>query len=208
LSDLATLEGSLYREIVKVRLDVIREFENLVDENEKEKVLQKHLFSHLWLLDPGWERAAGSERIEQRLKKDYKPFKPNLSDKETKGRVDIRYRTNAGEHIVVELKRADRQLRMDELLEQGNKYLTALQKCLKAEGKQDPHISIVFVVGRSVKEENDPGGAEKVSKALGSINARVVHYETLISNARSAYDEFLKGSAKADRLDKILKGLK
>jgi hypothetical protein len=36
----------------------------------------------------------------------------------------------------------------------------------------------------------------------------VVHYETLISNARSAYDEFLKGSAKADRLDKILKGLK
>jgi hypothetical protein len=208
LSDLATLEGSLYREIVKVRLDVIREFENLVDENEKEKVLQKHLFSHLWLLDPGWERAAGSERIEQRLKRDYKPFKPNLSDKETKGRVDIRYRTNAGEHIVVELKRADRQLRMDELLEQGNKYLTALQKCLKAEGKQDPHISIVFVVGRPVKEEDDPGGAEKVSKALGSINARVVHYETLISNARSAYDEFLKGSAKADRLDKILKGLK
>ena len=71
LSDLATLEGSLYREIVKVRLDVIREFENLVDDNEKEKVLQKHLFTNLWLLDPGWERAAGSERIEKTLKKDY-----------------------------------------------------------------------------------------------------------------------------------------
>lgn len=208
LSDLATLEGSLYREIVKVRLDVIREFENLLDSNEKEKVLQKHLFTHLWLLDPGWERAAGSARIEQRLKKDYKAFKPNLSDKESKGRVDIKYRTNAGEHIVVELKRSDRQLRMDELLEQGNKYLTALQKCLKAEGKQDPHISIVFVVGRPVREEDDPSGTEKVSKALGSINARVVHYETLISNARAAYDEFLKGSAKADRLDKILRSLK
>ncbi|MGE4226395.1 MAG: ATP-binding protein [Vicinamibacterales bacterium] len=207
LSDLATLEGSLYREIVKVRLDVIREFESLVDDNEKEKVLQKHLFSHLWLLDPGWERAAGSERIEQRLKKDYKAFKPDLSDRESKGRVDIKYRTNAGEHIVVELKRADRGLGMAELMDQGNKYLTALQKCLKAEGKQDPHISIVFVVGQPVREDDEPGGPAKVAKALGAINARVVHYETLIGNARAAYDEFLKGSAKADKLDKLLRAL-
>ena len=125
------------------------------------------MFTHLWLLDPGWERAAGSERIEQSLKKDYKPFSPKLSDEESKGRVDIQYRTNAGEHIVVELKRSNRQLRMDELLEQGNKYLTALQKCLHAMGKQDPHISIVFVVGKPVKEEDDPSGTEKVSKALG-----------------------------------------
>jgi hypothetical protein len=208
LSDLSTLEGSLYRDIVQVRLDVIREFENLVDINEKEKVLQKHLFTHLWLLDAGWERAAGSERIEQKLKKDYKAFSPTLTEKESRGRVDIKYRTNAGEHIIVELKRAKRKLGMAELLEQGNTYLTALQKCLKAEGKENPHISIVFVVGQPVGEEDDPGGTAKVRTALGSINARAIHYETLISGARAAYDEFLKGSAKADRMDKILKRVK
>ena len=114
---------------------------------EKEKVLQKHLFTHLWLLDPGWERAAGSERIEQTLKRQYTAFKPGLSDKESKGRVDIRYRTNAGEHIIVELKRAGRQLSVHELVEQGNKYRTGLWKCLESAGFPQPHIAIVFVVG-------------------------------------------------------------
>lgn len=207
LADLSMLEGSLYREIVKVRLDVIKEFENLVDVDEKEKVLQKHLFTHLWLLDPGWERAAGSERIEQILKKEYKVFSPALSDKESKGRVDIRYRTNAGEHIIVELKRAKRLLRVDELVEQGNKYRTALHKCLTAQGIQNPHISIVFVVGTLLSEQDDPGGPEMIEKALGAISGRVTHYEALIDAARAAYGDFLVGSGKADRIDKILKKL-
>lgn len=207
LSDLSMLEGSLYREIVKVRLDVIREFENLVDADEKEKVLQKHLFTHLWLLDPGWERAAGSERIEQILKKEYKVFGPSLSDRESKGRVDIRYRTNAGEHIIVELKRAKRRLRVDELWEQGNKYRTALLKCLTAQNIPNPHISIVFVVGTPLFEEDDPGGPEIIEKTLSAINGRVTHYEALISAAQTAYGDFLEGSAAADRIDKILQKL-
>jgi hypothetical protein len=47
LSDLATLEGSLYGQIVRSRLDVIRGFEGIVDANEKEKVLQEYLFENL-----------------------------------------------------------------------------------------------------------------------------------------------------------------
>jgi hypothetical protein len=207
LSDLSTLEGSLYREIVKVRLDVIKEFENLVDANEKEKVLQKHLFTHLWLLDPGWERAAGSGRIEQILKKDYKEFKPDLSDEESKGRVDIRYRTNAGEHIIVELKRAKRRLHLAELVEQGPKYRAALHKCLASQGDESPHISVVFVVGEPLFEQEDFQGPAMVKDALRSFNGRVIHYEALISNAQAAYSDFLAGSAKADRIDRILKKL-
>jgi hypothetical protein len=204
LSDLSTLEGSLYREIVRVRLEVIKDFENLVDANEKEKVLQKHLFTHLWLLDPGWERAAGSERIEQILKKEYKVFKPSLSEKESKGRVDIRYRTNAGEHIIVELKRAKRHLSVPELFEQGNKYRTALVKCLEVQGVHNPHISIVFVIGTRLAEEDDPGGHEIIVKTLNAINARVIHYEELIESARQAYGDFLVQSGKADKIDGIL----
>ncbi len=208
LSDLSTLEGSLYREIVKVRLDVIKEVENLVDANEKEKVLQKHLFTHLWLLDPGWERAAGSERIEQILKKDFKEFNPKLSDDESKGRVDIRYRTNAGEHIIVELKRAKRRLHLAELVEQGPKYRAALHKCLAAQGDDNPYISVVFVVGEPLFEQEDFQGPAMVKDALKSFNGRVIHYEALISKAQTAYSDFLEGSAKADRIDKILQKLK
>jgi hypothetical protein len=207
LSDLSLLEGSLYREIVKVRLQVIRDFEGLVDVNEKEKVLQKHLFKNLWLLDPGWERAAGSDRIEQILKRDYRAFSPNLSEKESKGRVDIRYRTNGGEHIIVELKRAKRKLRVDELVEQGNKYLNALLKCLQAQGTPNPHISIVFVIGTPLYEEDDPRGHETIEKLLSAINGRVTQYEALINGAREAYGEFLVQSAKADKIDRILQKL-
>ena len=207
LSDLSTLEGSLYREIIKVRLDVIAEFENLVDENEKEIVLQKHLFNNLWLLDPGWERAAGSERIENLLRKDFKEFNPDLSDAESKGRVDIRYRTNAGEHIIVELKRAQRRLHVYELWEQGNKYRKALFKCLKSQGTENPNISIVFVVGRPLHEDDDPGGVETTKKTLDSINARQIHYERLIASARAQYGEYLAASDKTDRLDTILRKL-
>lgn len=207
LSDLSDLEGSLYREIVRVRLDVIREFENLVDADEKEKVLQKHLFKDLWLLDPGWDRATGSERIEEALKKRFKEFKPNLTDKQSKGRIDIRYRTNADQHIIVELKRAKRVMKLDELMKQGLLYKNALHKCLRATGVENPHISIVFVVGPEVEEAGEPDGKKTVADALRSFNGRVIQYETLITGARAAYDEYLKRSAKADQLDRILKKL-
>jgi len=207
LSELADLEGSLYREIVKVRLDVIKEFENLVDGNEKERVLQKHLFTNLWLLDAGWERAAGSERIEQILKKDYKEFSPDLTDEESKGRVDIRYQTNAGEHIIVELKRAKRRLHVGELLEQGAKYRTALHKCLTSQGVANPYISIVFVVGMPLYEEDGPDGLKNSQASLAAFGARVEQYESLIAAAQAQYGEFLERSAKADKIDAILQKL-
>jgi hypothetical protein len=207
LSDLSTLEGSLYLEIVRVRLDVLGEFESLVDVDEKEKVLQKHLFDNLWLLDPGWERAAGSQRLEQTLKRDYKVFRPNLTDKESKGRIDIRYRTNADQHILIELKKAGRVLKVSELVEQGGMYVSALRKCLKAEGRQNPQISVVFVVGQPLAEQKDPDGVDVNRTLEASFNGRVIHYETLIRNARESYGEYLKAKAKVDRIDSILRKL-
>lgn len=69
LADRDSLESSLYRVIIKSRLEAIRSLAGLVDANKKEKVLQKYLFDHLWLLDPMWDRATDSARIEQTLKK-------------------------------------------------------------------------------------------------------------------------------------------
>jgi len=67
LGDRDALEASLYRDIVKSRLEAIAKFDGLIDDDAKEKVLQQYLFDHLWLLDPSWERAAGSELMEKRL---------------------------------------------------------------------------------------------------------------------------------------------
>ena len=198
----------MYRDIVKARLDVICKFEDLVDVDAKEKVLQAHLFENLWLLDPGWERAAGSERIEQTLKKEYKDFDVKLTDDESKGRLDIRYKTNAGEHIIVELKRAGRPMKLFELQEQGQKYRTALAKCLKVEGVENPLISIVFVLGRPVAEDEDTYlPPDYVGKTLQPLNARIVYYDQLIKSARDAYAEFLERSKQVDRIDQFLSQL-
>jgi hypothetical protein len=208
LADMSALEGSMYRDIVKARLDVISKFENLVDADAKEKVLQQHLFENLWLLDPGWERASGSERIEQSLKRDYKEFDPSLSDDESNGRLDIRYKTNAGEHIIVELKRAGRPMRAPELVNQGQKYLSALTKCLRASGVEAPAISIVFVLGKPVAEDEETGLPPRyVSGLMQSLGARIVYYDQLIRSARDAYAEYLERSKDVDRIDKLLSQL-
>lgn len=207
LSDLAGLEGALYRDIVKARLEVIKEFKGLVDANEKGKVLQKHLFENLWLLDPGWERAAGSDRVEQTLKKEYGAFSQVLNDDQSKGRVDIRYKTNAGQHIIVELKRAGRQLTLGELIDQGAMYKNALTKCLAALDIHEPFISVVFVVGKPVEGEDDPGGPRTIADTLKGMSARVVHYEKLIDQADASYSEYLAKSADVDRIEKILQSV-
>jgi hypothetical protein len=46
-----------------------------------------------------------------------------------------------------------------------------------------------------------------IEKALSAIGGRATHYEALIDAARAAYGDFLVGSGKADRVDKILKKL-
>ena len=115
------LESALYCDITKSRLEAIKSFQKLVDQNDKEKVLQRYLFDHLWLLDPAWERAAGSELIETRLLKEGVIVK-DMSKKESLKRVDIAYRSSAGKHILVELKRADKNITLSELRKQGEKY--------------------------------------------------------------------------------------
>ena len=207
LAGLDDIENTLYSQIVKSRIQVIRAFQGLVDENEKEKVLQKYLFNHLWLLDPSWERATGSELIETRLTSQYKEFSPDLTEKQSLGRVDIAYRTTAGKHIIVELKRANKKLTVSQLLGQGHNYVTALRKCLLAADEGEGPIEVVFVIGRPLDEEqDDPEYVERAMSALGS-SSRVKHYDGLIENALRAYDEYIQARKKVDRIANIVDSL-
>lgn len=206
--DLASLEGALYADIVRSRLQVLKSFEGLVDADAKERVLQEHLFKNLWLLDTAWERATDSQRMEQRLRREFpKQFGAKLSDKETKGRYDIKYKTVGGRSVLVELKRADRRLHLSEVLSQVSKYFNALTKCLQATGEQTPHIEIAVVVGQPLYEEADPDGPKKIQGVLREYNARVMHYETLITHAQQAYAEYLTHAQTIDRVQKIVNKL-
>ena len=203
LADRDSLEASLYRDIVKSRLDAIKDFQSIVDDNAKEKVLQKYLFNHLWLLDPAWERATSSPVMETRLL-DEGVLIEDMTKKEELGRVDIAYRTMAGKHIIVELKRVKRKMKLLDLVAQGTTYVDKLTKILNTQGSSTPNIEVIFVLGEPVDEEKNNPDRLKASLTSISPGSRIVHYDALIQGAQEAYSEFLKQSKELDRLEKIV----
>jgi hypothetical protein len=204
VGDLQALEGSMYRDIIRERIAVIAQFKKLVDDDAKEKVLQETLFRNMWLLDAGWERATEDPTMEQTLKTEYKEFADGLDEEKSKGRIDIRYRRNAGEHIIVELKRSKRVISIGELMDQGEKYRTALIECVQKAYNlpTPPHVELVFVLGEKVRAD-----AEVVQKSLSALNARVMYYQEMIRDSEAAYAAFLERTEKADAIDAVVKSL-
>lgn len=203
LADRDSLEASLYRDIVKSRLDAIRDFQTIIDEDAKERVLQKYLFDHLWLLDPAWERATGSPIMESRLTTEGVLIK-DMTEKERLGRVDIAYRTNAGKHVIVELKKVGRKMGLLELVEQGQTYVDKLTKILREQNQPNPDIEVIFVLGKTVDEEASNPDRLKSSMASISPGSRIVHYDTLIRGAQEAYSAYIEKSKSLDKLEKIV----
>jgi Histidine kinase-, DNA gyrase B-, and HSP90-like ATPase len=203
LADRDSLEASLYRDIVQSRLGAIQEFAKIVDEDAKEKVLQKYLFDHLWLLDPSWERASGSEQMEKRLRTEGVVVN-DFTENEKLQRVDIRYRTYAGKHIIVELKKVGRKMKLIELQEQGQRYVDGLRKILLQQGDASPNIEVVFVLGKAIDEETMNPDRLKSSMAAISPGSRISHYDTLIKGAHEAYEQYLKASKEMDKLEQLV----
>jgi hypothetical protein len=205
LADRDALEASLYRDIVKSRLEAIRAFQKIVDEDAKERILQQYLFKHLWLLDPAWDRATGTEVMESQLLEDAGVVN-DLTEKERLGRVDIKYQTTAGKHVIVELKKVGRKMRLLELQEQGSTYVDKVKKILKAKGEDSPNIEVVFVIGQPVDEAGNPDRVKASMEAV-SKGSRIVLYDTLIEGARRAYAEYLQKSYELDKLEKLVGSL-
>lgn len=203
------LEATLYYEIASERIKVIRKLSQLCDDNEKEKVLQEHIFNHLWLLNPSWERAAeGSERLEQSVLKEFKIVTDGLSEEERKGRLDIRYKTSAGKHIIIELKRYEPGYSVDifQLGAQVYKYQNALKKCLKSTGKENEPIESICIVGKSEKVLKDMS-IQEANKNLSTNNARILFYDQLIEDALNSYKDYLDREKEVGKIKELISRL-
>ncbi|MCY3948890.1 MAG: ATP-binding protein [Acidimicrobiaceae bacterium] len=203
LADQDSYEASLYLDIVTSRLEAIQGLMHAIDNNARELALQQYLFDHLWLLDPAWERADGSERMETRLLQEG-VIVEDLTEKERLGRVDICYKTIAGKHVVVELKRADRNVKALNLVEQGTKYVDKVKKIARSQGEQDPIVEVVFVLGRELAEEAQ--NRDRLRNLMESISpgSRITYYEALIKKANKAYSEFLEQRDQFATVQKIV----
>lgn len=199
LADRDSLEAASYADIVRNRLAVITKLGNLTEANARERVLQEYLFDHLWLLDPAWERATDSQAMERRLR--LRPeFRDDGATKELYGRIDIRYRTVAAKHVIVELKRYSARPTVADLLEQGASYVDGLKDSLPLESRESASIEVVFVLGA-----RPPDPPARIAHVMSGVapGSRIVTYDLLVDSARAAYDEFLRRAESVDRLSRM-----
>lgn len=193
------VEAALYHDIVRGRLEVVRKFSELKAES-LEKVLQQYIFDHLWLLDASWERAATNLHIEEAVSTEFKNV--SLSDEEKRGRIDIRYRTAAGKHIIIELKKYSARVPATRLAEQVRKYKRALEKCLREKFPNEPaDIEIICLVGSAPSPKDDPKGNRDILRAVG---ARWYTYDSLLQDVKARYREFLEEERKVKSLAQLL----
>jgi hypothetical protein len=196
------LELSYYGQIVKLRIGVITTLQEKLKANEKELVLRDYIYNHLWLLDPAWERTKGSEHAETLVNKFLEENTSKLKGKAKSARIDIGYRTTGGKHVIVELKRASVEVPVDELVAQIRVYRDGARKILEKTTYKDWPIEIICLLGKPPREWKDasgtgPSGVKATSK---TVDARIVFYDELLTNAQSAYADYLEEHVKVDKL--------
>ena len=199
------LEASLHRDIVQQRLAVIKKLELDQSGKVKEIVVQEHIYKHLWLLDSKWEHKEHETDWEKTLTSHLKAACPDSDDG---ARLDIGYRTTAGRYIVIELKRPGLKVVAQKLLDQGEKYVIALGDYFsKNPGSAPggaggtPPIDVVFIV------DSQPDLHPLQDKRLQTINGRILTYKDIVLQARIAYEDYLKASAKVGSIREIVENL-
>ena len=194
------LEATLYYQIVKERIEVIKKFHEITDENAREKVIQEYLFNHLWLLDPSWERADGTEYMEKTVLNALDTVYDKLSADEKLARLDIGYKHAAGKHIIIELKKVGRVVSIGELVGQVSKYHDALKKVLTESGYGNAAFEIICVLGKPVDNNDSAEHRKMVEDMLKASSARLVYYSELIENAYKSYNEYITANQNAQPL--------
>ncbi|MCO6406372.1 heat-shock protein [Aurantimonas endophytica] len=205
--DIDSLELSYYGQIVNLRLGVVRKLQEMMRTDVKEKIIQQHVFDHLWLIDPSWERAKGTENLETKIGEFLKGDTAKLNSAEKKGRIDIAYRTASGSHVIIELKRASVATSVDKLAAQVRKYRNGVRKIIEESDYAGWPIQIVCLVGNPPPEWNERNGQQEVKETLATVDARLVFYDQLVDNAQRSYADYLEAHKKTDRLWDVFKSI-
>lgn len=201
------VEAVHYYDIVRGRLGVIQKLIDIAP-TALEKVLQDLIFDHLWLLHSSLERATSDAHIESTVMREFSKENLKLSDEEKKGRIDIRYRTAVGTHVIVELKRYQSTVKAHSLVGQLQKYRDTLKKCLSQRFPDDIRpIQLVAILGKPPTPDNTDDNRERNKRMLEAIDARWVTYDQLILEAKRSYAKYLSQEQDVRRLMATLERL-
>ena len=204
-AQLDDLEATAYYQITRDRMLMIDKLEEIVDADEKERVIQDHLYDHLWLLDPSWERATNNARMETTVNNALDTVVQSLSEDERRRRLDIYYAHYAGKHVIIELKRYSRRLRFDEIHSQCRRYRNATRNALQSMNRGNETIELIFLIGENVRDWVGNLEIENEDRLrLNTYNTTVVTYDRLIENAQRAYREYTNRHVELGRIYQLI----
>ena len=203
-SDLDDIEASWYYQITEGRLGIINKLSDDITIDALEKVIQKHIYTHLWLLDPSWDRATEIPVMEKSVRARFQNISDTQETQEVKnGRLDIKYKKTSGKHVIIELKRASVRTSVWELGEQVDKYLLALKQEL-VRANENTAIEAICLVGQLLTGWGDLEERQKQENMLATNNIRVVTYQQLIKDAQTSYQSYLDRRPDKGRIRKLL----
>ena len=205
-ADLDHIEATWYHEITRGRLEIIEKLVVNIDNDVVEELIQRHLYDHLWLLDPSWDRATETPTLKKTVKAEFDSISDKLSEEEKRGRIDIRYKKTSGKHFIIELKRASKVVSDTDLMTQVEKYERALEKQLQA-ADEHGEIEVICLVGRKLKNWDTPEHKQKSVEALKAKNIRVVLYQSLIKDAELAYRAYIDKDVEREKIQNLLNAI-
>ena len=202
-SELDDIEASWYYQITEGRLGIIKKLADHIDEDALEKIIQKHIYTHLWLLDPSWDMATETPYLEQSVIKAFEQESDKLTPEEKRGRLDIRYKKTSGKHVIIELKRGSVLISSYDLMAQVDKYIQALEKQLQVTNESGS-IEVICLTGRELSDWETPERRQKSENSMQERDIRVITYQQLIRDAEVSYRQYLKKSKEKGRIKKLL----
>ena len=140
--------------------------------------------------------------MEEAVTKEWKKVDAGLTKDEKRARIDIRYRTAAKKHIIIELKKYNRKVHTEDLSKQIRKYISALTKVLaKVYPEESPAIEAICIVGdRPEPQDRDVENR----RMLETIGARYITYDQLITQTRESYSDYLEVNQKLSRIFQLV----
>ena len=182
-SDWKIIEAREFHRIFMGRLNAIEQLDRLVWTDAKEvQVMQPLLAQHLWILDPGWKEA-DREMHYSRLMREHAG--EELAKDEADRRLDLFAVSASGRLTIVEVKRANKKLSLDDL-SQIESYRRFIRNKLHSSADFAPtNIHALLVVGSMNSELAD----DVREKRAAGID--VACWSDLQARARKIYEEYL-----------------
>lgn len=176
------------REMYKLalgRIETIRTFEKMIDENAKE-VKQIHPFFEKfpWILDPRINMFKHEAQYVKILKEKY----PESKLEEKNRRIDFLCTSVSNHRFIIELKRPHHKINKVDI-EQAKDYRSFVEEFSNTD-KQSPNRVIAYIVGGSLNL-NDRITRDELQSMQDTDKVYAKTYSQLLTNAQNYHSEFI-----------------